>query len=238
VGRVLVSKPDFEHTTYHIDNQPDICTVIDFNTGLYEAMKEVYGKDNGWFFDNANVKSVLLQTSPGIDYYHRLILDTLLQPNVDALLIDEIVVKLVNAIMRCMGNLNMPAPVPEGVRKYHLRTVEEATHYILNHFQEDISLQQLADHCCVSVFHFSRIFKAVTQQSPYQYLTAIRMTHARTLLETTPLQVKQIAGQSGFKSLEQFSATYHKYFEISPSKYRKEIVSGSRQHPFTQIIQP
>lgn len=236
VGRVLVSKPDFEHATYHIDNQPDICTVFEFNARFYDSMKEVYGNENSWFFNNANIKSLLLQTHPGIEYYHRQILNALLHNKPDALLVDEIVVKLVDAIIRCMGNVGMPQPLPESIRKYHLRTVEKATQYILNHFQGDISLQQLADYCCVSVFHFSRIFKAVTQQSPYQYLTAIRMTHARMLLETTPLQVKQIAGQSGFKSLEQFSASYHRYFAISPSQFRKNILSGSLLHPFTQII--
>lgn len=224
VGRVLVSKPDFEHMTYHIDEQPDICTVIDFNPRFYESMKETYGQDSGWFFNNPDVKSVLLQTPAGIEYYHRLILNTLLHHKVDALLVDEMVIKLVDAIMRCLGNAGTPPPLSQSVRKYHLRTIEKATQYILSHFQEDIGLQQLADHCCVSVFHFSRIFKTIMQQSPYQYLTAIRMTHARTLLETTPLQVKQIAGQSGFKSLEQFSATYHRYFEVSPSQYRKGII--------------
>ncbi len=238
VGRVLVSKPDFEHTAYHIDDQPDICTVIEFNAPFYGSLKEMYGKDNGWFFNNSNVKSLLLQTPPGIEYYHRLILNTLLHHSVDALLVDEIVVRLVDAIMRCMANAGIPQPLSESVRKYHLKTVEKATQYILNHFQEDIGLQQLADHCCVSVFHFSRIFKAVTQQSPYQYLTSIRMTHARMLLETTTLQVKQVAGQSGFKSLEQFSATYNRYFETSPSQFRKEVLSDSRKHLITQIIQP
>nr|PZN57444.1 MAG: hypothetical protein DIU61_02145 [Bacteroidota bacterium] len=238
VGRALISKPDFEHTTYHIDNQPDICTVIDFTAQFYEGLKEVYGKENSWFFNNANIKCVLVQTSPTIEYYHQSIVNTLLQHKVDSLLVDETVIKLVDAIMRHMGNAGVPQPVSKSVRKYHLNTVEKATQYILNHFQEDIGLQELADHCCVSVFHFSRIFKAVMQQSPYQYLTAIRMTHARTLLETTPLQVKQIAGQSGFKSLEQFSTTYHRFFEITPSQYRKDILSGSGKYSFTQIIQP
>jgi AraC family transcriptional regulator len=238
VGRALISKPDFEHTTYHIDNQPDICTVIDFSPRFYDALRDMYGRENSWFFNNSNIKSLLLQTSPTIEYYHRSIVNTLLRHNVDSLLVDETVIKLVDAIMRQMGNEGVPQPLSESVRKYHLNTIEKATQFILNHFQEDIGLQQLADHCCVSVFHFSRIFKAIMQQSPYQYLTAVRMTHARTLLETTPMQVKQIAGQSGFKNLEQFSTTYHRFFEITPSQYRKVILSGSGRHPFTQFIQP
>ncbi|HEX7764059.1 MAG TPA: helix-turn-helix transcriptional regulator, partial [Cellvibrio sp.] len=102
-------------------------------------------------------------------------------------------------------------------------TVEKATNYLLSRFDQNISLQELADHCCVSVFHFSRIFKTIMQQSPYKYLSSIRLAHAKMLLETTHLPITQIAFQCGFNSLEQFSNTYRQFFNTSPAHYRKNI---------------
>jgi AraC-like DNA-binding protein len=224
IGRALISKPGFEHTTYHIENQPDICTVFDFTPAFYEILKDSYRKDTAWFFNNPDVKSVLINTPAEVEYYHRLIFNSLLHNKADALLIDEMVIQLLDRILRCMGNAAPPSPLSQSLKNYHLSTIEKATAYILNHFGENIRLSELAEHCCVSLFHFSRIFKSILGQSPYQYLTSIRLTHARMLLETTHLPVKQIAGESGFKSLEQFSTNYRHFFDVTPTLFRKRMM--------------
>ena len=221
IGRALVSKPEYVYTTRHIDEQPDICSVFDFKPSFYERLKEYYGKDIAWFFNNTDLHSVLINITPEIEYYHRTIISKLIHFQQENLLIDELVIQLADRVIRLLGNIKEPHPLSESLRKYHLSTVEAATNFILNRFHKDIGLQELADHCCTSIFHFSRIFKSVMQQSPYKYLSSIRLTHARMLLETTHLPVTQIAFQSGFNSLEQFSTVYRQYYHASPARYRK-----------------
>lgn len=223
VGRVLISKPDYTYRTKHIDEQPDICSVFDFTQSFYEKVKEWYGKDAYWFFNNTDIHSVLVHTSAEIEYFHRTIMNKLLHVKQDRLLMDELVIQLVDRIMRLLGNGPAPIPLSDSLRKYHLSTVEKATNYLLSRFDQNISLQELADHCCVSVFHFSRIFKTIMQQSPYKYLSSIRLAHAKMLLETTHLPITQIAFQCGFNSLEQFSNTYRQFFNTRPAHYRKNI---------------
>ncbi|HEX5169477.1 MAG TPA: helix-turn-helix domain-containing protein [Cyclobacteriaceae bacterium] len=226
IGRVLISKPDYSYTTKHIDEQPDICSVFDFTKTFYEKIKDWYGKEASWFFGNKDIHSILLHTSPEIEYLHRCIMNKLLHLQQDNLLIDEMVVQLVDRIMRLLGNGTAPLPLSDNLRKYHLSTIEKATNYLLERFDKNISLQELADHCCVSLFHFSRIFKNIMQQSPYKYLSSVRLAHARTLLETTQLPVTQVAFECGYNSLEQFSNVYRQFFNSSPVHYRKNILAN------------
>jgi AraC family transcriptional regulator len=223
-GRVLIAKPGIEHVTRHIDNQPDICTVFHFKDSFYERVQDQYNKEISWFIKNADIHSVLIQTSPEIDYLHHCILEKLFVYPSDNLLIDDLVIRMVNSIMNVMGNIPKPSVISESMKKYHLTTVEKAKFFILKHFEKNISLQQLADHCCLSLFHFSRIFKSIAGISPHQYLLQIRLQHAGILLQSTELQISQIGYQCGFNSLEHFTTTYRQRFRKSPSEFRKALI--------------
>ena len=96
----------------------------------------------------------------------------------------------------------------------------------MKHFHENISLKQLAQHCYVSPFHFSRIFKSVMNVSPHQYLSEIRLNHAKILLTTTDEPVTDIAFACGYNSIEHFATAYRQRFKLNPSRYRKELVQA------------
>jgi AraC-like DNA-binding protein len=87
------------------------------------------------------------------------------------------------------------------------------------HFTRDISLEELASVCHISVFHFSRIFRQFTGYSPYHYLQLVRLRQAAYLLQTN-LPVADVAFSSGFNSVDYFSAAFKKKFRLSPTAYR------------------
>lgn len=217
VGRLLVTKPGSEHIARHIDDQPDICSVIDFKPEFYKSLLEHYRYDIPWFFENNDIHSLLLKCTPEIDYLH----NSLLKLNGTRLQIDELVLRLIDRVIGILGNADEIPPVPAGLKKFHLSTVEKAKNYMLANFHLDIGLQQIADHCCVSLFHFSRIFKAIMKLSPHQYLLEIRLNHAKILLESTGYPVTQIAMQCGYNSVEHFATAYKKRFETTPTDSRK-----------------
>jgi AraC family transcriptional regulator len=219
VGRVLVSKPDIEFTIRHIDHQPDVCTSFRFEPSFYMHVKERYGKEANWFFVNPDLHSVLLSSNPSIEFLHQHILSRV--GHGSKLEIDALVIRLLEKVMYTLGNRIEVASVPEGVRKHHLSTMENARNYLLCHFTEDVGLAQLADHCHVSVFHFSRLFKAVLNTTPHQYLAELRLNHAQLLLQSTQVSVTQVAYQSGFNSLEHFVTAYRQRFGHTPRDERK-----------------
>lgn len=220
VGRVLITKPGTEHIARHIDAQPDVCSVFDFKDEFYRSMQEHYRYDIRWFFENNEIDSMMLKCSAEIDYLHHRIISSFPAAGQDRLQIDELVLRLVDSVMRTVGNCDEPSPLSSSLKAFHLGTVEKAKNYILTHFEQNISLQQLSDHCCVSLFHFSRVFKAVMKMSPHQYLSEIRLNHAKILLESTQDAVSSIAMQCGYNSLEHFASAYKMRYRSTPSAYR------------------
>jgi len=217
-GRMLLSKPGIEYVIRHIDNQPDLCTSINFTADFYELLKDHFSAEAGWFFGNPDVQSLLLATSPETEYLHQQILAAIGRGL--KLEVDDLIIRLVECVMQTMGRTS-PEPLSESLKRHHLGTMEKAKDYLFRNFDRDISLQELADHCCVSLFHFGRIFKSILNITPYQYLTELRLHHAQLQLSTTELQVTEVAFQSGFNSLEHFVTAYRRYFKATPSVHRK-----------------
>ena len=225
VGRFLISKPAYEHTTRHIDNQPDVTTSFKFTTGFFHNIQEQYASGAGWFLSNNDIHSLMLHANPQLDYLHHRILQLLGQRKASGLKIDELVMDMVEKVMQLIsGNPEEIAPVSDSLKRFHLVTIENAKEYILEHFSADISLHQLAQHCNVSPFHFSRIFKSIMNVSPHQYLTDIRLNHARILLGTTDQPVTDIAFACGYNSIEHFATAYRRKFNTNPTRYRREVI--------------
>jgi AraC-like DNA-binding protein len=221
-GRVLISKPGYEHITRHIDAQPDITTVFEFTADFFKAVQEQYLQAS-WFLKNNDIHSLLLQSNAELDYLHNRIWKKVGKKNATSLQVDEMVIELLEKVMNILIHSKKIPVVGDSLKQFHLGTVENASTYILENFDQDISLQQLAKHCLVSPFHFSRIFKSIMNVSPHQYLTEVRLNHAKVLLTTTDQSITDIAFTCGFNSVEHFATAYRQRFAISPSNFRKQI---------------
>jgi len=220
-GRILISKPEYEHVAAHIDGQPDITTVFEFTTDFFKEIKEQY-KQAAWFLKNNDIHSLLLQSNPELDYLHNSIWKKLEKRNATGLQIDEMVMDLLERVINILTSSDPIPAVADSLKQFHLGTVETARNYIFENFSQNISLQQLAKHCLVSSFHFSRIFKTLMNISPHQYLTEVRLNHAKVLLTTTDQSVSDITYACGFNSPEHFATAYRHRFRINPTAQRKE----------------
>jgi AraC family transcriptional regulator len=231
VGSLLVSKPEIAFTIRHIDNHPDLCTSFRFEPSFYEQVKEHYGKEGRWFFANPDLHSVLLSSSPSIEFLHHHILSRV--GHCSKLEMDALVIRLLEKVMHTLDSRVVTASLSESVKKHHLTTMEKAKEYLFHHFTEDVSLAELADHCHVSMFHFSRLFKAVLNTTAHRYLTELRLNHAQLLLQSTQLPITQIAFRSGFHSLEHFDSTYKNWFKTIPTDQRN--LNPSATYPLDSV---
>lgn len=223
VGRVLLSKPGFEHITRHIDNQPDIVTIFEFRRNFFEeTILDLYGNKLPWLLKNNDIHSLMVNATPELEYHHQRIFQKIISKKYNSLEIDELVIALLEKVMNLLGSVETPENIPDKLKQYHLVTVESARDYILSHFKENISLQQLAAHCLVSPFHFSRIFKTIIKRSPHQFLTSVRLTHAKVLLTETNSPVSDIAYECGFNSPEHFVTAFKQHYKIKPSILREQ----------------
>lgn len=100
------------------------------------------------------------------------------------------------------------------------RRVEAASAYLEQHFQQPVSLAQLAAVAHLSSRQLSELFRRQLGMTPQQYLTERRMQQAWQLLETGDLNVQQIAERVGYSSLSAFSDRFRKHFGHSPRYFR------------------
>ncbi len=92
--------------------------------------------------------------------------------------------------------------------------------FIEAHLEADLSVEDLAKVVDLSRFHFSRMFKTTTSQSPYQYLLLRRIQRSRDLLRSSNLSIADIAMNCGFRSVPQFEEAFRRVMGVRPIKYR------------------
>jgi AraC-like DNA-binding protein len=88
-------------------------------------------------------------------------------------------------------------------------------------YDEPLNLRALAREAHVSPRHFSRSFRRVFGETPYQYLLSRRLERARHLLRTTELPVADICLEVGFTSVGSFTTTFRRQTGVSPTTFRK-----------------
>lgn len=84
----------------------------------------------------------------------------------------------------------------------------------------DLDMESLARSARLSSFEFARLFKSAFGETPSRYIRHRRLTRARFLLMVTPLPVSQIARECGFRTLEEFEATFSRAHGQSALMYR------------------
>jgi transcriptional regulator GlxA family with amidase domain len=82
---------------------------------------------------------------------------------------------------------------------------------------EPIALADLAREACLSPYHLHRAFTRAFGKTPHEYRTALRLSRARGLLETSPLSVTEVCAAVGFESLASFSSLFRRTFGKPPS---------------------
>jgi two-component system, response regulator YesN len=100
------------------------------------------------------------------------------------------------------------------------RRITTAISIIRQNTGSKLSVRELAKRVNLSVWHFTRLFKADTSVSPAHYMRDIRMKVAQGLLEESHLSVKEIAAQAGFGDRSHFSRDFKTLSGQSPSSFR------------------
>ena len=103
------------------------------------------------------------------------------------------------------------------------RNIYAVADYISVHFDEAITLDQLADRFFISKYYLSRTFKEITGYGISEYMNIHRIRAAKRLLEETDMSVLQIAHKLGYESITYFEKVFKTYMTMSPLKYRKTL---------------
>ena len=103
--------------------------------------------------------------------------------------------------------------------------IKEGIDYINQHFDQPLTLSDVASHTGMSYSWFSRLFKKVSRHNFKEYLTLVRLNKARTLLRDTRTPITEISHSCGFQEHKYLIAAFNKYCGLTPTEYRKRFIS-------------
>lgn len=106
---------------------------------------------------------------------------------------------------------------------------EKIRQYIEEHYQEDISLQDLAGAMDYSDAYFCKIFKQCFDKSFIVYLTELRVEKAATLLEDAMVNIKDVSSRVGYRDSNYFAKVFKRIKGTTPSEYRLKILQKGKQ---------
>jgi len=111
--------------------------------------------------------------------------------------------------------------------------MDQRVQLVMNQMNDDLRQGRLtlrmSQSVNLSTSRFYYLFKAETGTSPARYLRTIRMQHAKDLLETTFLSVKEIIHQVGITDASHFVRDFKSIYGATPVKHRKWNFRGDSQ---------
>jgi len=100
--------------------------------------------------------------------------------------------------------------------------------YLHSHTSESVSLAQAANAACLSLFHFHRGFTLAFAETPHSYLTKLRLTQAREMIEQGT-SVLDACIAVGFSSPSAFSRLFRARIGEPPSQVRRKFARSGKK---------
>ncbi|MDR1344214.1 MAG: AraC family transcriptional regulator [Tannerellaceae bacterium] len=99
--------------------------------------------------------------------------------------------------------------------------------FVLQHYQEVKTVEELANMCKISVRSFNRKFNDYFGDSPYSWMLKQKSRHIKTRLADGKTTFGMIIKEYGFSSPAHFTTYCKKQFGESPSKLRKQLLADA-----------
>ncbi len=129
---------------------------------------------------------------------------------------DERVVDLAASALAIGRRARPPAPTTAERRR-----ILDVVRHLETDYADPCGLDSLAAMSQFSRFHFIRLFRSVTGESPRQYLIGARLRAAVDRLADTCEPITEIALGVGFNDISHFNATFRQAFGLSPTAWRR-----------------
>ncbi|MDF2485371.1 MAG: hypothetical protein K0R46_1539 [Herbinix sp.] len=110
---------------------------------------------------------------------------------------------------------------PQSNIDYSNHIVKATKEYLENHYDQDISLEDVAEQVNISPQYFSKLIKKTTGYNFIDWLSMLRVKKAKELLTNSNLTVKEVCFMVGYKDPNYFSRIFKKRIGITPSEYIK-----------------
>ena len=149
---------------------------------------------------------------------------------ISAELIKELQLQSDGFRMSCRGLLiSLLVQLKRNSRRTTDARIEKVRAKLTVDYAEEITNEQLAEMCGMSVSGFAHQFKKEIGVSPREYILQQRLSAALFLLENTDRTVADISRRVGFEDNLYFSKFFRSRIGISPSDYRNYTLNQSEK---------
>lgn len=111
--------------------------------------------------------------------------------------------------------------------------IEKAAYYIKEHIRAELTLEELAGICGLSLSQFKQKFKSQTGISPRHYINYQKIHLSKRLL-LEEKSITDIAMELGFCNSSYFTAVFRRFNACTPSEYQRQSIIRNKDHLLNQ----
>lgn len=101
--------------------------------------------------------------------------------------------------------------------------IRDVQWWVLEHLDEDLSVETLAAHAGMSPRNFARVFTREVGATPARYVERMRVEAARRRLEESSASIDEVADLCGFGSAETMRRAFLRNVRVPPADYRNRF---------------
>ncbi len=134
------------------------------------------------------------------------------------------IIELLNILQKIAedSNLKLLSSVSflEKINKTQNSKLDRVYEFVMNNFNNPISLDKISDVAFMNKTAFCKYFKDRTNKTFNQFLTEIRINYAKRLLMEGNHQIAEISYECGFNNLSNFNRQFRKLNKTTPGSFQ------------------
>lgn len=221
-GDVFIVPPKLPHYIEKKENEVAFYSVSftsDFLLGMRESNKLIF--DFLHFLSTATLESIQPKlTLPREDIIFTETIFSRIKSEFDGDKTgkEEIIKQCVSTLLSLFARVYFEEKAQSLNPEYGRHAVMHCIEYINNHFDEDISLGEIAERSAMSKTCFCEIFRSITGTSFHDYLNRQRIERASEMI-LSGKKISAVSALCGYSDFSTFYRNFKKYMGVSPSKY-------------------
>jgi len=108
-------------------------------------------------------------------------------------------------------------------KKHDIWSIVDLAEHLRNHYDNPLSLDEMASRCALNASYLSRSFKKKTGTTIFAYLNRVRIEKACHLLKSSSMTITEIAFSVGYNNISFFNRMFKRAMSLSPGEYRRKI---------------
>lgn len=175
-----------------------------------------------------NISALMNMSSPAVSHHLRVLKDNgLIEGRRDGKEVyykvkDSEICRLLHQMIEEVMEVACPEKENETNSASPAETAKRVHHYLLEHMDERITIEELSAKFLINPTTLKQAFKKAYGNSIAAHMNEHRMKYAAKLLCETDKSIAEVAKAVGYESQSKFTAAFQKYYGIAPLKYKNQ----------------